>query len=284
MKSGVHEIERERQRHGNLKEGTQGTQVTQVTQVTPIEGGPARKRHLPRPLGGMPQERRTVDQRVIIAIDVQNLYYGAKDLYGTKVAYQKFLEKVLNGRKMVRSIAYIANRDGNNQGSFIKLMRGIGCDIRQKQVIERSNGMKCNWDVEIAVDALAMAPRVDTFILASGDGDFTYLLQALRMQGVKTEVVAFRANTSHMLIEEADEYRDISRDMLIDNAKAWKKLPKSLQKNEPEDHLPSIEIEDEPENDEFYEEPEYDDSKKRQEGRHHGPQDLGFGVGLPCPQ
>jgi hypothetical protein len=48
------------------------------------------------------------------------------------------------------------------------------------------------------------------------------------MQGVKTEVIAFRANTSSMLIDEADNYQDISRDMLIDNAQAWKNKPVSL--------------------------------------------------------
>jgi len=241
--ASVHDIERERQMRGNVRDPHH------------------RKKNTPerRPAG---RAGRTVDQRVVIAIDVQNLYYGAKDLYGTKVAYQRFLEKVLNGRKMVRSIAYIANRDGNNQGSFIKLMRGIGCDIRCKQVIERPNGMKCNWDVEIAVDALAIAPRIDTFILASGDGDFTYLLRALRMQGVKTEVVAFRPNTAHALIEEADEYRDIGKDMLIENSKAWRHrddrpTAKPADRNDGGDD--GHDDDDGHEGDDYYEEPDYDD-------------------------
>lgn len=232
--AGIHEKERERQRMGNVKD-------------------PRRTHYRP--------DSRVSAQRVVIAIDVQNLYYGAKDIYGTKVAYQKFLERVLKGRRMLRAIAYIANREGNNQGSFIGLMRGIGCDIRQKQVIERPGGMKCNWDVEIAVDAMAIAHKVDTFVLASGDGDFTYLLRALRMQGVKTEVVAFRANTAHSLIDEADEYLEITKDMLIDNARAWKRKPaqdKSAEEYEDDEEYEEDDEEYEDDGD-LYEEPEYDE-------------------------
>jgi len=202
-------------------------------------------------------DHRLTAQRVAVAIDVQNLYYGAKSLYGTKVAYEKFLDRALNNRKMVRSIAYIANRDGNNQGSFIKLMRSIGCDIRCKQVIEHSNGMKCNWDVEIAIDAVALAPKIDTFILASGDGDFTYLLKTLRMMGVRTEVIAFRPNTSHMLIEEADDYQDITREMLIDTSQAWRNREERDNREESDDA-----DEDEESGDVDEEEPREDEESK----------------------
>jgi len=219
------------------------------------------RRSKPAPRPQPAAATRVIDQRVAIAIDVSNLYYGAKSLYGTKVAYEKFISKALNNRKLVRSIAYIASRDSNNQGSFIKLLKGIGCDVRSKQVIEHSNGdMKCNWDVEIAIDAVALAPRIDTFVLASGDGDFTYLLKTLRTLGVRTEVIAFRPNTSHMLIEEADEYQDITRDMLIDTSNAWRKRDdrrddrrpepprEEPQKEEPEpEPEPTTESEDKPE-------------------------------------
>jgi len=255
----VHERERELQRFGNVAEPPGGAPPKLQRSKPPVR----RDGFKPSPIkqqsrGPMTTNDKISDQRVAIAIDVQNLYYGAKDIYGTKVAYQRFLEKVLNNRKLIRSIAYIANRDGNNQGSFIKLMRTIGCDIRQKQVIERSSGLKCNWDVEIAVDALSLASKIDTFVLASGDGDFTYLLRALKMQGVRTEVVAFRANTANSLMDEADEYRDISKDMLIETSQAWKNKPKS---GGPDDNGGGGdggrdgEIHDK--DDDFYEEPEY---------------------------
>jgi hypothetical protein len=143
-------------------------------------------------------------------------------------------------------------------------MKGIGCDVRCKQVIEHANGMKCNWDVEIAIDAVALAPRVDTFVLASGDGDFAYLLKTLRTLGVRTEVIAFRPNTSHMLIEEADEYHDITRDMLIETSHAWKKRDdkkESRPEREPAREEPEEQPEEEPEPEEEEPEPEEEEGK-----------------------
>jgi uncharacterized LabA/DUF88 family protein len=155
----------------------------------------------------------------------------------------------LRGRKLSRSIAYIASREGNNQDSFIKLLQGIGCDIKQKDVVERSGSMKCNWDVEIVIDALAMAPKIDVFVLASGDGDFTYLLKALNAKGVKTEVVAFKANTANSLMDEADEYRDIYHDVLIENRQAWRNREERVEEEE----------EEKEKEEDYYEPPKYDE-------------------------
>ena len=177
--SGLHDTHKRYQKMGNRRDQPIGSniqpRVSHTPHTPPPHTPPPHTPHTPRKMTKKP----VVDQRVAIAIDVQNLYYGARDLFGTKIAYEKFMNKILRGRKLSRSIAYIASREGNNQDSFIKLLQGIGCDTKQKDVVERSGSMKCNWDVEIAVDALAMASKIDVFVLASGDGDFTYLLKAL---------------------------------------------------------------------------------------------------------
>lgn len=212
----------------------------------------------------MPIGSRTRNQRVAIALDVQNLYYGAKDLFRTKVAYNKMLTKILDGRQLVRSTAYVAHRDGNNQSSFIDLLKGLGCDVKCKEVIERDSGhMKCNWDVEIAVDAMVLAPKIDVFVLASGDGDFTYLLKILKAYGVRTEVVSFKQITANALMDETDKFTCIDGSMLIDESKAWKKRDMFKKDDRREDDGEEEDGEDEGEDgdEEFYEEPEYDDSQ-----------------------
>jgi uncharacterized LabA/DUF88 family protein len=233
------DVHRELQRHGNLKPG-------------------AKKREFRPP---------TSTQRVAIAIDVQNLYYGAKDFSGSrsaKVAYEKFIERALGGRPLVRAVAYIADKEGNNQEKFIGIMRRLGCDIRQKQVAEYEGGhSKCNWDVEIAVDAMAIASKVDVFILASGDGDFSYLLHAMKILGVRTEVMSFRINTSGALMAEADRYYDMRQDMLLMDRRS---RPDNGNGGIPQENKPpkrrdegNKKPEPEPESDDFYEPPSYDD-------------------------
>lgn len=62
----------------------------------------------------------------------------------------------------------------------------------------------------MAMDAIRLAPKVDSLILVSGDGDFcpvvNYLQQA---QGCLVEVMAFGRTSNKELRELADEFIDI---------------------------------------------------------------------------
>lgn len=49
---------------------------------------------------------------------------------------------------------------------------------------------KGNMDIEIAVDMLELAPRLDHAVLFSGDGDFRRLVQAMQAKGVRVTVVS----------------------------------------------------------------------------------------------
>lgn len=50
--------------------------------------------------------------------------------------------------------------------------------------------IKGNMDMEIAVDALSIAPFISHVMLFSGDGDFAYLINALKQQGIHVTVVS----------------------------------------------------------------------------------------------
>jgi uncharacterized LabA/DUF88 family protein len=59
------------------------------------------------------------------------------------------------------------------------------------------------------MDAIRMAPKLDVVVLVSGDGDFVDLIDYLRGQGLRTEVIGFKRTTSSRLIDEADEFLDL---------------------------------------------------------------------------
>ena len=80
---------------------------------------------------------------------------------------------------------------------------------------------KGNMDVEIAVDMLQLADKVDHIILFSGDGDFRHLVDAVQKKGVRVTVVSFLGDNGHPMIadelrRQADNYVDITdiRDMV----------------------------------------------------------------------
>ena len=45
-------------------------------------------------------------QRVGVFVDVQNMYYSAKSMYKAKVDFAQILKQAVNGRGLIRAIAY----------------------------------------------------------------------------------------------------------------------------------------------------------------------------------
>jgi uncharacterized LabA/DUF88 family protein len=75
--------------------------------------------------------------------------------------------------------------------------------------------MKGDWDMEMALDILDMAPQLDVVVLVSGDGDFTSLVKRVKTIGPKVEVVAFPRNTAKSLLEAADRFHPLDRRAMI---------------------------------------------------------------------
>jgi uncharacterized LabA/DUF88 family protein len=75
-----------------------------------------------------------------------------------------------------------------------------------------ANGLKkADWDVGMAVDAIRLAPSVDSIILATGDGDFVPLIEYLKSLGKIVEVISFGHNTSAKIKEVADDFIDLEK-------------------------------------------------------------------------
>ena len=153
------------------------------------------------------------DQRVGVFVDVQNLYYSAKNLYGTKVNFNAVLKEAVRGRKLIRAIAYVIKADIKEEKNFFDALNNIGFEVKSKDLqVFFGGAKKGDWDIGIAMDAIELAHKLDTIILVSGDGDFCPLVQHLRRAlGCRIEVVAFGRSTSSKLIDEADEFIDLDK-------------------------------------------------------------------------
>ena len=67
---------------------------------------------------------------------------------------------------------------------------------------------KGNMDIELAVDALEMAPHLDEIILFSGDGDFRYLVEAVQRHGTRVTVVSTLRSQPPMVADELRRQAD----------------------------------------------------------------------------
>jgi len=152
------------------------------------------------------------EQRVGVFIDVQNLYYSAKNLHGRKVNFGNIVKEAVAGRKLIRAIAYVVRTESKDEQPFFEALYNLGIETREKDLQIFSTGMKkADWDVGLTVDAIRLSSSLDAIILVSGDGDYLPLVEYLqKSSGKQVEIVAFGETSSHTLLEEADDFIDLS--------------------------------------------------------------------------
>ncbi len=162
-----------------------------------------------------------VHQRVGVFIDVQNMFYAARQLYGSKLNFARLLEYVARDRALVRAIAYVVQTPEIDQSNFLTMLRSNGYEIRSKDLKQRPDGSaKGDWDMGLALDALAMSERLDVVAIVSGDGDFAELVNFLKARGVRVEVYSFPYSTAEELRHSANEYFQMGTEIVMNPQRA----------------------------------------------------------------
>ena len=90
-----------------------------------------------------------------------------------------------------------------------------------RNTLTAKDAVKGNMDIELAVNAMELAPHVDHIVLFSGDGDFKPLVEALQRQGVRVFMSTIRSQPP-MIADELRRQADnfIELDGLKDVVKA----------------------------------------------------------------
>ena len=154
------------------------------------------------------------EQRIGVFVDVQNLYYSARNVYKSKVDFRAILKEAIKGRNLIRAIAYVIRADVKDEENFFDALKNLGYEVKEKDLqVFPGGAKKGDWDIGIAMDSIELAPKLDTVILVSGDGDFVPLVRHLKHAlGCYVEVMAFGKSSSQKLVEEADNYIDLDSD------------------------------------------------------------------------
>ena len=153
------------------------------------------------------------NQRVAVFIDAQNLYHSARSLFGGRVNFKNLLATAVGGRQLIRAFSYVISTKTGEEKPFFEALIKLGIETREKELQEFFGGAKkADWDVGLAVDAIRTAEVVDTIVIASGDGDFIPLVEYLKNQGRRVEVIAFGRSSSGKLKEAVDEFIDLGEE------------------------------------------------------------------------
>ena len=111
---------------------------------------------------------------------------------------------------------YTGLKDPTDQRPFRDALTSLGYTVRAKPLREfgqdpdqRQYG-RANLDVEIAIDLLAIAHRVDELWLLSGSRDLERLLEVLRIKGVKVVLISTDGMVPRDLRNAADRFVDLN--------------------------------------------------------------------------
>ncbi len=156
-------------------------------------------------------------EKLIILVDVQNVYYTTKQAYGGNFDYNKFWAEVTKNREVKKAFAYAIDRGDEKQKQFQNILRAIGFDVKLKPFIQRKDGSaKGDWDVGITIDALEYAQDTDTVVLVSGDGDFDLLARKISVDMQKNFIVyGVPDYTAASLINAATEFLPIQSNLIL---------------------------------------------------------------------
>jgi len=151
--------------------------------------------------------------RVGVFVDVPNLLYGAER--GDKaVDVGKLLQYLTRQRELIRATAYAPVSDNPaepiEQQRFVAPFVPYPYRIVTKSLKRFADGsIKGNFDVEMAIDMVMMADRIDVACIVSGDADFAKVVEILQQRGVRVEVVAFANSSSVEMRALADEFIEL---------------------------------------------------------------------------
>ncbi len=153
-------------------------------------------------------------QRVAVFVDVPNIVYAA-DRINKQVDWGKVLHYLTRDRQLVRATAYAPVSDDPYQRTeaqrFVQPFYSLPYRVLTKPMKRFGNGeIKANFDVELAIDVVTMADRLDVVCLVSGDGDFRRMVEQVQAKGVRVEVVAFSNSTAGELRAVSDEFIDFN--------------------------------------------------------------------------
>jgi len=155
------------------------------------------------------------DERLALFIDGANLYAAAKSL-GFYINYKLLRQEFMRRGKLLRAFYYTALLENDDYSPIRPLVdwlnyNGFTMVTKPAKGFTDSTGrrkIKGNMDIELAVDAMELAPFIDHAVLFSGDGDFRSLIEALQRKGVRVSVVSTIRSQPPMIADELRRQAD----------------------------------------------------------------------------
>jgi uncharacterized protein (TIGR00288 family) len=139
-----------------------------------------------------------------VFLDLENIALGAHDAHYPTFSIQKVIERLLLKGHIVVKKAYC---DFDRYKTFKRDLHEAAFELIEIPHVRQSG--KNSADIRMVVDALDLCytkGHVDTFVILSGDSDFSPLVSKLRENAKKVIGVGVKNSSSDLFINNCDEF------------------------------------------------------------------------------
>lgn len=144
------------------------------------------------------------EHALAVFIDFENLALGFKGKKDKKFEIQKVLNRLVEKGKIISKKAYA---DWADYAEYKKPFHEAAIELIE--IPKRSITGKNSADIRLCVDALDLCyskEHIDTFVIVSGDSDFSPLVSKLKENGKRVIGLGMKESSSHLLIDNCDEF------------------------------------------------------------------------------
>jgi uncharacterized protein (TIGR00288 family) len=166
--------------------------------------------------------KMTETENLAVFCDFENVAIGVRDARHAQFDIRKVLEKLLLKGSIVVKKAYC---DWERYKDFKAAMHEAAFELIEIPHVRQSG--KNSADIRMVVDALDLCytkSHVDTFVIISGDSDFSPLVSKLRENNKVVIGVGVKSSSSDLLIANCDEF--IYYDDLVRTKQPRKRSPR----------------------------------------------------------
>jgi len=152
------------------------------------------------------------EHTLAVFIDFENLALGFKGKKDKRVEIQKVLERLVEKGKIIVKKAYA---DWADYSEYKKPLHEAAIELTE--IPKRAMTGKNSADIRLCVDAVDLCyskEHIDTFVIVSGDSDFSPLVSKLKENGKRVIGLGMKESSSNLLIDNCDEfiyYEDLER-------------------------------------------------------------------------
>jgi len=167
----------------------------------------------PVSVGATPPTRTALEQRLALFIDFENIALGVRDAQYKKFDIHLVLQRLIEKGRIVHKKAYA---DWTRYGEYKRAFHEAAIEL--VDIPQRNYSGKNSADIRMVVDAMDLAAsksHITTFVVCSGDSDFSPLVSKLKEADKIVIGVGVKNSTSDLLISNCDEfifYEDLVRE------------------------------------------------------------------------